>query len=82
MIYWTANFKKFRKKVESAFGDIKLLAKNNPDIYTHQVLSHGFMEYSFTKELKATKEEYLKWAKENKLCEELLEEGWKEYKND
>ncbi len=82
MKYWTADFKEFRKKVESVFGNIELLAKKAPDIYAHHVLSHGFMEYSFTKELKATKEEYLKWARENKLCEVLLEEGWETYKND
>lgn len=82
MKYWTGDFKKFKRKIESIFGNIKLLAKNEPDIYAHQVLSHGFMEYSLTRKVKSTKEEYLKWAKKNNLCKNLLEEGWKEYIND
>jgi len=85
MIGWAADFKKFKSKVEGSFGDIRILAKNWPDLYAHQVLSHGFMEYAGTKNLfhnKHLKREYLKWAKENALEEKLLEEGWQEFLDD
>lgn len=43
---WTADFKEFKKKVESVLGPLDRLAKEAPDVYAHQVLSHGFMEYN------------------------------------
>lgn len=79
--YWTSNFKEFKKKVESIFGDIVKLSKDTPDIYAHQVLAHGFMEYCLTTKTKTIKENYLKWTKENNL-NTLLEEGWEEFRND
>ena len=49
--YWTADFLEFRKKIESMFGNLEELAKESPDIFSHQVLSHGFMEYAGIKEI-------------------------------
>lgn len=43
---WTDDFNKFKAKVESFWGDIEILAEKYPDVYAHQVLSHGFMEYA------------------------------------
>lgn len=43
---WTDDFSKFREKVETILGNIENLAKEHPNIYAHQVLSHGFMEYA------------------------------------
>lgn len=43
---WTADFSEFREKVESIFGPIEILAEGEPDIYAHEVLSHGFIEYA------------------------------------
>ena len=40
-------FPRFKEKVESIFGPLEKLAARAPDVYAHQVLSHGFMEYSF-----------------------------------
>jgi len=80
--YWTDNFEVFRKKVESIFGNIRLLAKNEPDIYCHQVIAHGFLEYVGVKKIKGTKDKYLEWFNVNKLEKTLQEEGWKEYQND
>lgn len=94
---WNADFKEFKKKVESVLGPLDRLAKEAPDVYAHQVLSHGFMEYLMAtrinepirKETKTSeqynerlKQEYLEWAKKNNLPEELLELGWIEYMND
>ena len=114
---WTADFTEFRKKVESIFGPLEELAEHDPDIYAHQVLSHGFMKYAGTTDLhkkiakeiagsedkfykmmhgpkteqqkkfdkqydNKLKEEYMKWARENNLPEDLLEDGWQEYLED
>lgn len=82
---WTDNFSEFRAKVEPLLGNLENLAKDSPDIYAHQVLSHGFIEYAGTRGLfdrDSLKEEYLKWARENKLAEELLEAGWQEFLDD
>ena len=106
---WTDDFTKFREKVEPFFGNLETLAKNYPDVYAHQVLSHGWMEYSILRGvhdsveerveaergfydpsipehefyyLAYEKEEYTKWARENKLSEKLLEKGWQEYLED
>ena len=80
--YWTADFKKFKKKVESVFGDINRLADYAPDIYAHQVLSHGFMEYAGIKMIpyKKWRQNYLKWTKKHKL--KLVEEGRKAFLDD
>jgi hypothetical protein len=43
---WTADFKRFKDKIESSFGSITELAKEDPGTYAHLVLSHGFMEYA------------------------------------
>jgi hypothetical protein len=43
---WTADFEKFKTKVEAFLGNLEVLAEKYPDIYAHQVLSHGFMEYA------------------------------------
>ena len=47
MSFITDNFDNFKKKVEPLFGPVSKLAQDDPDIYAHQVLSHGFMEYIF-----------------------------------
>jgi hypothetical protein len=55
---WTDDFSEFREKVEPMFGSLEILAQENPDVYAHLVLSHGFMEYSGVKGLyKGVKEE-------------------------
>ncbi len=46
MLDWTDDFLEFRKKVESLCGPLEELAIEYPDVYTHHVLSHGFMEYA------------------------------------
>lgn len=92
---WTADFNEFKQKVESVFGPLDKLAKKAPDVYAHQVLSHGFMEYVLMSRSTAIesiikdenyylrlKQIYLKWARDNKLQEDLLELGWQEYLND
>lgn len=43
---WADDFTEFRKKVEPFFGKLEELAKKDPELYAHQVLSHGFMEYA------------------------------------
>ena len=43
-------FSKFKRSVERSFGcSLEVLARVYPDIYPHQVLSHGFMEYLWEK---------------------------------
>jgi len=121
---WTADFYEFIKKeigpfesVEQLFTSLEILARQDPDIFAHHVLAHGFMEYSYVKEIRSKiakeiagseekycaiirgpdtplkaeysnnydtklKQEYLTWARSNKLPEELLERGWKEYLED
>ena len=81
-IGWTADFTEFKKKVEPMFGPIKELAKTYPDLYCHQVLSHGFMEYSGIKNIKGTKKNFKDWMEKNHLEKSLVEAGWKEYKED
>ena len=48
---WTDDFAKFRQKVEPFFGKLEELAVKEPDIYAHQVLSHGFMEYAGVRDI-------------------------------
>ena len=48
---WTDNFAEFRQKVESLFGPIVELEKRAPDVYAHQVLAHGFLEYALVRGL-------------------------------
>ena len=79
---FTADFIEFRKRIESLFGNIEFLAKDEPDIYCHQVLAHGFMEYALVKGVSLTKENFMVWIKENKLEESLIEKGWKELEED
>ncbi len=106
---WTDDFQKFRKKIESHFGKLEVLAEKAPDVYVHMVLSSGFMEYAAVKGLNDSiesrikteqgsfnpqnpehnrlclqylKTEYLKWARQNNLPEQLLESGWEEYLED
>ncbi len=47
----TADFSEFRAKVEPIFGRLEVLAEQAPDVYAHQVLSHGFMEYAIVNRL-------------------------------
>lgn len=42
--FWTADFNEFKQKV-AIFGPLEKLATEAPDLFAHQVLCHGFMEY-------------------------------------
>ncbi len=69
---WTADFSKFREKVEALYGDLNKFAKESPDVYAHQVLSHGFMEYSGVSNLTA--------KIKKQIIKEKIENGNEEYK--
>ena len=88
------DFEKFKQKVAELYGDLELLAKTRPEVYAHQVLSHGFMDYCMvnSKRLDSmmleestrdrqsfNKGVYTIWAIQNNIPEELARLGWEEY---
>ncbi len=81
---WTDDFSQFKDKVEDVFGSIDKMAWSAPDVYAHQVLSHGFMEFAAVRDLFAKtqgdfeniREDYNSWYEGHNLPEELQEAGW------
>lgn len=85
-ITFCENFQDFKAKVESVFGPIQNLRRNDPDTFCHQVIAHGFMEFRLATLTEGSLQEiracFEKWYAENQLPPELMEQGWREYLED
>lgn len=44
-------FSVLREHIESIFGNMNEFAKKSPTVFAHEVLSHGFMDYSRAKDI-------------------------------